>query len=163
VGGAGTLDFPLIIHLFVPDFVEVWRSGAGTVLYTVAGTTDGFISYDSTISCSGKDYCYKWVLWSYGGGEPTNATKIWGRGKSTNDYCDGGYDGYYGSTAGGWYLGEIENYCNYVDPRYFYWVKGDDHLYGDDYNVGYPMTRWDYMVGAQARSTRVYYAGAYPE
>jgi CheY-like chemotaxis protein len=123
----------------------------------------GFIEYDSEIPCSGFDHCYKWFVW--GVGElPDNATEIEGRGKSTNDYCDAYYDGSYAPPGHPWTGPNYTPICYDTGTYYMYYVHADDGFNGtDDYAAGDRMIRWDYKVGTQWRSTRVYYAGIWPQ
>ncbi|EFK95062.1 secreted protein [sediment metagenome] len=125
VDGPGTLG--IIYHLFVPDYVYVWRSGYDVAHYYYTNpVSDGYLEYDSEIDCEGFDHCYKWYVWSWYA-DPCNPTEIRGRGRSVNDYCDSYYESPYRKgyaiPDGSWQYPTETPVCYDAGSYYYYYMR----------------------------------------
>jgi hypothetical protein len=161
---------PLVVHLFVPEGIQLWRASPFNdyVVYwrTGLGSGDGEITY--TGSCGTR--CSLWTAWvamTTPSPMAENVEEILAYGTSSADYCDAYYNGSWYLPDGAFGLTPDNETCEALPYGfgYKYWIGDDDYPtpYSDnDYDYADRLVDWQYRISGLTYKTRVDYK-YYPE
>ena len=164
---AGTMT--IVIHLFMPNFIKVWRNGDTAVTYTRTGNDNGYIEYSGNDGmCGGDSYCSDWKVWVTASDEttyeePENPTVVQGQGGSGVNYC-GTYVGSYAAPPTGqeWHPATSQA-CYNNGSQYVFYTTGTEYFNGStDYIENSNMVKWTYSSGGHSYRVIVQYGGLVP-